>query len=82
MCQIRVLHPTHSLVIIPVDKGIYCKDCRNISNSPSGRCGKCGSEFVLRIATLIDRPPGGPDSGPASSGGITQAFRLEVAKAA
>jgi DNA-binding XRE family transcriptional regulator len=42
-----------SLVIIPVDKAVYCRTCKSITNSPSERCGKCGSEFVLRLATLI-----------------------------
>ena len=82
MCQVKILRPVHCLVIIPVDQAIYCQDCGNITNSPSGRCGKCGSEFVLRIAALIDQPPGGPDSGPASSGRIVHAFQLELAKAA
>ena len=34
------------------------------------------------VAALIDQPPGGPDSGPASSGSIVPVFHLEVAKAA
>lgn len=82
MCQVKVLRHVHSLVIIPVDKAIYCKSCKSITNSPSERCGKCGSEFVLRIITLIDRPPSGPDSGPASPGSSIPAFHLEVARAA
>lgn len=82
MCQVTVLRPMHRLVSIPVDLAIYCNACRNVTNSPSECCGKCGSEFVLRLITLVDRPPSGPDSGPASSGCIVPAFCLEVAKAA
>jgi hypothetical protein len=82
MCQVKVLRPVHSLVIIPVEIAIYCKMCRNVTNSDSEQCGKCGSEFVLRLNTLVDRPPSGPDSGPASPGCILPAFHLEVAKAA
>jgi hypothetical protein len=82
MCQVKVLRPVHSLVIIPVDKAIYCKTCKSITNSPSERCGKCGSEFVLRLATLIDQPPSGPDSDPASPGCIVPVFHLKVARAA
>jgi hypothetical protein len=82
MCQVKVIRPVDRLVSIPVDIAIYCEACRNVTNSPSERCGKCGSEFVLRLITLVDRPPSGPDSGPASSGCIVPSFHLEVAKAA
>jgi len=82
MCQVKMLRSVHCLVIIPVDQAIYCQNCGNITNSTSDRCGKCGSEFVLRLITLVDRPPSGPDSGPASSGCIVPSFHLEVAKAA
>jgi len=82
MCQVKMLRPVNCLISIPIDQAIYCQNCGNITNSTSDRCGKCGSEFVLRIATLIDQPPGGPDSGPASSGSIVPVFHLEVAKAA
>jgi hypothetical protein len=82
MCQVRMLRPKHNLVTIPVDKAIYCKNCENITNSPSERCGNCESESVLRLASLIHQPPSGPDSGPASSGCIVPAIHLEVARAA
>jgi hypothetical protein len=82
MCQVKVLCPVDRLVIIPIDKATYCRTCRNITNSPSEHCGKCGSEFVLRLITLVDRPPSGPDSGPASPGCIVPAIHLEVARAA
>jgi hypothetical protein len=82
MCQVKLIRPGHSLVTIPIDKAIYCKKCRNITNSPYERCGRCGSEFVLRVAILVDQPPSGPDSGPASTGCIVSDFHLEVARAA
>ena len=82
MCQIKVLRPVHILVSIPVDKAIYCMNCKNVTNSPAELCGKCGSGPVLRLSTLIDHPPSGPDSGPASSGCIVLASHLEVARAA
>jgi hypothetical protein len=82
MCQVKVLRSRHRLVSIPVEIAIYCRMCRNVTNSNSDRCGQCGSEFVLRLITLVDRPPGGPDSGPASSGCVIPDFRLDVAKAA
>jgi hypothetical protein len=82
MCEIRVIHPAYSLVIIPVDEAIYCRACRSVTNSHGERCGKCGSDSVLRLATLIDQPPSGPESGPASSGCIVSAFHLDLASAA
>jgi hypothetical protein len=82
MCQVKVIRPVDRLVCIPIDIANYCKTCRNITNSPSERCGKCGSEFVLRLITLVDRPPSGPDSGPASPGCVIPGFRLEVVRAA
>jgi len=82
MGQVKLIRPGHSLVTIPIDKAIYCKKCRNITNSPNERCGRCGSEFVLRLVILVDQPPSGPDSGPASPGCIVPAFHLEVARAA
>ena len=82
MCQVMVLRPIGRLVSIPVNIAIFCGACRNVTNSPSERCYKCGSEFALRLITLVDRPPSGPDSGPATPGCIVPSFRLEVAKAA
>ena len=82
MGQVQALRPVHSLVSIPVEQAIYCQNCKTVSNSLCERCGKCGSELVLHLATLIDQPPGGPDSGPASAARIVPAFHLELARAA
>jgi hypothetical protein len=82
MCQVIVLRPVHGLVSIPAGKAVYCKICKNVTNSPPERCGKCGSEFVLSLATLIDQPPNGPDSGPTSPGCVVPPLRLQVTRAA
>ena len=82
MCQVRRLRPEHRLVCIPVEKAVYCENCGSITNSPSERCDKCGSGPVLRLATLIDQPPSGPDSGPASAGRVVPTLHLELARAA
>jgi hypothetical protein len=82
MCQVKTLRPVHSLVSIPVEMAIYCENCETVSNSPAERCGKCGSELVLHLASLVDLPPSGPDSGPASAARIVPAFHLELARAA
>jgi hypothetical protein len=82
MRNVSMLRPEPNLVSIPVERAVYCENCENVTNSPSERCGECGSGLVLHLATLIDQPPSGPDSGPASQGCIVPAFHLEVAKAA
>jgi predicted carbohydrate-binding protein with CBM5 and CBM33 domain len=82
MGQVQALRSAHGIVSIPVGKAIYCQHCENITNSPGDHCGECGSDFVLHLATLINQPPGGPDSGPASAARIVPAFHLELARAA
>jgi len=82
MFQVKVFRPVHRLVSIPVEIAIFCKKCRNVTNSNSEQCGKCGSELVLRLITLVDRPPSGPGLGPASPGCVLPGFRLEIARAA
>jgi hypothetical protein len=82
MCEIRMIRPAYRLVIIPVDEAIYCRACRSVTNSHIERCGKCGGDSVLRLATLIDQPPSGPESGPGSSGCIVSGFHMDLARAA
>ena len=82
MCQVRRFRSEHSLVSIPVDKAIYCRHCKSVSNSLCEQCGKYGSELVLHLATLVGQPPAGPDSGPAAPGCIVPVLHLELARAA
>jgi hypothetical protein len=42
---------------IPLSEAVYCENCVAISNSPPDQCGVCGSEGVLRIEPILDRPP-------------------------
>jgi hypothetical protein len=82
MCQVRRFRSEHSFVSIPVDKAIYCRRCKTVSNSPREQCGNCGSELVVHLVTLVDQPPAGPDSGPAAPGCIVPVLHLELARAA
>ncbi len=82
MRNARMLRPEPNLVSIPVEEAIYCENCETVTNSHRERCGRCGSERVLRLAALIDRPPVGPDSGPALAGRIAPALQLALVKAA
>jgi hypothetical protein len=82
MRNVRMLRPEPNLISIPVEQAIYCENCETVTNSHRERCGRCGSERVLRLAALIDGPPTGPESGPALAGRIAPSLQLEVARAA
>ena len=82
MRNVRMLRPEPNLISIPLEQAIYCENCETVTNSHRERCGRCGSERVLRLTALIDEPPSGPDSGPALVGCIAPSLPLEVAKAA
>jgi hypothetical protein len=82
MRNVRMLRTEPNLVSIPVEQAIYCENCETVTNSHRERCGRCGSDRVLRLAALIDGPPSGPESGPAPAGCIAPVLLLDVAKAA
>jgi hypothetical protein len=82
MRNVRMLRPEPNLVSIPVEEAIYCENCETVTNSHRERCGRCGSDRILRLAALIDGPPSGPDSGPVLVGCIAPSLPLEVARAA
>jgi hypothetical protein len=82
MRNVRMLRPEPNLVSIPVEQAIYCENCEMVTNSHRERCGRCGSVRILRLATLIDGPPSGPESGPALVCYIAPVLQLEVARAA
>jgi hypothetical protein len=82
MRNVRMLRPEPNLVSIPVEEAIYCENCETVTNSHRERCGRCGSERVLRLTALIDEPPSGPDSGPALVGCTAPVLQLDVVRAA
>ena len=82
MRNVRMLRPEPNLVSIPVEQAIYCENCETVTNSRRERCGRCGSERVLRLAALIGGPPSDPDSGPALVGYIAPVLQLRLARAA
>lgn len=67
MRNVKMLHTEPNFVSIPVEQAIYCESCHKVSNSTNRRCGSCGSSDISRLLTLLDGPPSGPESGPASS---------------
>jgi hypothetical protein len=56
MCNVRMIRTEPSLVFIPLDKAIYCQNCRMVSSSACSRCGLCGSERIVELATLFTGP--------------------------
>jgi hypothetical protein len=62
MCNVRIIRTESGLVSIPLEKAVYCENCRMVSSSARQWCGLCGSERIVRMALLIPEPW---DPGPA-----------------
>ena len=56
MCNVRMIRPEPGLVSIPLEKAVYCENCKMVSSSARKRCGLCGSERIVRMARLIPEP--------------------------
>jgi hypothetical protein len=73
MCNVRMIRTEPGLVSIPLEKAVYCENCRMVSSSAWHRCGLCGSERIVGLAPLFSGPPD-PGSPPAVS--FTAAMRF------
>ena len=56
MCNVRMIRAEPGLVSIPLEKAVYCENCGMVSSSARLRCGLCGSERIVRMASLIPNP--------------------------
>jgi hypothetical protein len=56
MCNVRMIRTEPGLVSIPLEKAIYCANCKMVSSSAKRRCGLCGSERIACLAPLIPEP--------------------------
>ena len=56
MCNVRMIRTEPGLVSIPLEKAVYCENCKMVSSSARQRCGLCGSEQIVRLAPLIPEP--------------------------
>jgi len=56
MCKVRMIRTEPGLVSIPLEKAVYCENCKMVSSSARQRCGLCGSERIVRLAPLIPEP--------------------------
>jgi hypothetical protein len=64
MRNVLMIRKEPGLVSIPVEKAVYCENCKTVSTSNGRRCGLCGSEQMVRLASLIPEPP---DPGPSTA---------------
>ena len=64
MCNVQMIRKESGLVSIPLDRAVFCENCKKVSNSGWGRCGSCGSGKLLELAPLLGGPcepgPGSP----------------------
>jgi hypothetical protein len=65
MCNVRMIRTEPGLVSIPLEKAVYCENCKMVSSSARQRCGLCGSEQITRLVLLIPEP-WDPGSAPAA----------------
>lgn len=66
MRNVRMIRMEPSLVSIPLEKAVYCENCKMISSSARQRCGLCGSEKIVKLASVFSGPSD-PGSPPAAS---------------
>ena len=55
MRNVTMIRLEPGLVSIPVESAVYCRTCETISTSV-GRCGLCGSERIIELASLFTAP--------------------------
>jgi hypothetical protein len=56
MRNVTMIRKEPGLVSIPVEKAVYCETCETVSSSHGKRCGLCGSENILILASLFTDP--------------------------
>jgi hypothetical protein len=56
MRNVRMIRTEPGLVSIPLEKAVYCENCKTVSSSSGQRCGLCGSEHIVRLAPLMPGP--------------------------
>lgn len=61
--NVTMIRKEPGLVAIPVEKAVYCQNCLVVSTSNWQRCGLCGSEYIVRLAPLL-QDPWDPDPAP------------------
>jgi hypothetical protein len=67
MRNVQMIRKEPGLVSIPVKKAVYCENCEKVSNSAWRRCGLCGSEKIVELASLLVGPS---DPGPTPAAAL------------
>jgi hypothetical protein len=67
MRNVQMIRKEPGLVSIPVEKAVYCENCEKVSNSAWRRCGLCGSEKIVELASLFIGPS---DPGPTPAAAL------------
>jgi hypothetical protein len=66
MRNVQMIRYEPDLISIPVEKAVYCENCEMVSTSSRCRCGLCGSEEIVELASLFVGPVD-PTPPPASA---------------
>lgn len=66
MRNVTMIRTEPGLISIPVERAVYCENCETVSTSAQRRCGVCGSEHIMELATLV-RSPWDPGPAPAAA---------------
>jgi hypothetical protein len=62
------------LISMPLSRAMLCTNCERVSNSRQLRCGVCGSDAVLALATVLGREdPAPPEPTPPVAFRVPQA---------
>ena len=67
MRNITMIRTEPGLVSVPIEIAVFCENCENVSNSAGRRCGVCGSDQIVELASLISHPW---DPGPAPAAAL------------
>jgi hypothetical protein len=67
MCNVQMIRKEPGLILISLERAVLCVNCEEVSNSAGRRCGSCGSDQLLKLASLL-RGPWQP--GPASPSAV------------
>ncbi len=66
MRNVTMIRTEPGLVSIPIEKAVFCENCKTVSSSTAKRCGVCGSEQIIELALLVT-PPWDPGPAPAAA---------------
>ena len=63
MAKLLELPTDRGICAIPLRHAVYCRRCRNISNSRPNQCRLCGSDRVVRLEHILDGSSDPPAQG-------------------